>query len=825
MRLSRTYIAILLGFLCIAATSCKKKEILTFGGKMDQFAATDPEGSKTYLGHAEEWIYWESGDQIKVNDGNGPVNCTLITGAGTLNAFFESESEVNAEAAQLFAIYPASSYVNGSTVASPKIVFPSEQEYRQDANATDPDSSFGRGALPMVAYDGTGMAQQGTMFFHVVAGILRVQLFSNTEVTVNEITFQEVGGLRGSTYKQISGQFNVHDIKENAPYLTGTTVSDASRTIKITNIGKKIGPQKLLTFYLPLPAVGSASNYTEYILRMTVKGDGGSKYFTRDFKADIHRRNITMMRAINITTWSASETGSGSQSDVRLVGSGTKDRPFQIYTGKELEQLRDAYNNGGTINGQTIRGYSASDKENATYIKIVRSDIILSNAADIPTEELDKPNSRYANWNIGIMNFKGYMYFASSTATNGGITNQSNRPLFENIDEDGYVERVFVKGTCTPSLSTGSSYSPMCNINRGTMVECHNKCAVSTNASNAKLAGLCVTNYGSIIGGANEASLTSSSGSVAGICYTNRGEIQGNFTLSIALPQALNIAGITYDNYNTVKDCQVASNVAVNSTGNWGIVAFNNNAGATIDNCTTTGTVVFTIDGSVGGICNTNSGTVKNCTNNVEIRATKGNVGGIVATMDNASAEVYNCCTRTLSLFGAVDLQKADNIGGIVGMLQQGKVYNCYNASIVTGAENSGGMIGYLANNPAADVQNCWSAQGQGFVGMYEDATQHQVGDFCFSATIRATHCNRITNSSTTIDGHSYNAYEVVMMHEDQTAYGPVSNFLYKHCGIALDAWVDAHNATEPGKYYKWKYSTGTRPVFDTGMPGKGKRK
>lgn len=610
MRLSRTYIAILLGFLCVAATSCKKKEILTFGGKMDQFAATDPEGSKTYLGHAEEWIYWEAGDQIKVNDGNGPVDCTLITGTGTLNAFFESESEVNAEAAQLFAIYPASSYVDGSTVASPKIVFPSVQEYRQDANATDPDFSFGRGALPMVAYDGTGMAQQGTMFFHVVAGILRVQLFSNTEVTVNEITFKEVGGSRGSTDKQISGQFDVHDIKENAPYLTGTTVSEDSRTIKITNIGKKIGPEKLLTFYLPLPAVGSASDYTEYILRMTVKADGGTKYFTRDFKADIHRRNITMMRAINITTWSANENGSGSQSDVRLEGSGTKDRPFQIYTGKELEQLRDAYNNGGTINGQTIRGYSASDKENATYIKIVRSDIILSNAADIPTEELDKPNSRYANWGNGIQEFKGYMYFASSTATNGGITNQSDKPLFESIEVDGYVERVFVKGTCTPSLSTGSSYSPMCKTNRGTMVECHNKCAVSTNAANAKLAGLCVTNYGSIIGGANEASLTSSSG-------------------------------------------------------------------------------------SVGGICNTNSGIVKNCTNNVEIRATKGNVGGIVAMMDNASAEVYKCCTRTLSLFGAVDLQKADNIGGIVGMLQQGKVYNCYNASIVTGANNSGGMIGY----------------------------------------------------------------------------------------------------------------------------------
>ena len=815
----------LLAAATLLTAGCKKKEILEFGGQMDQFSATDENGQKTYLGHAEQWIYWETGDKIKVNDGSSAVECELVSGAGTLEAFFRSTSTLNLEAPALYAIYPSTSYGTSHT----DLIFPATQTYRENSDATHPDSSFGRGALPMVAYDATDMAHQGTIYFHVVAGILRVQILSNTTKTIDQITFKEVGSEHGSTNKQISGHFNVHDINQNQPYLTGTIVTDESRTIVINNINKEVGPTKLLTFYLPLPAVTSASAVTNYILRMTVKTTD-NRYFTRDFNADIHRRNITMMRALEVTTWSTSADGTGSASDIRLVGSGTKDRPFQIYTGKELAQLRDVYNNGGTINGQTIRGYSESSKEEPTYVKIVRSDIVLLNNDDynaLPAAERDNPSSRYANWYSGIENFRGYMYFASSTATNGGISNQSDHPLFESIASDGFVYRVYVKGTCTPMLFSGSTFSPMCRTNNGTMKECHNKCVVTTETENANLAGLCVINAGSIIGGANEAQLTSTNGNVAGICYTNNSMIQGNFTLSVAVPQGKNIAGITYNNNATVKDCQVSSNTAITSTGNWGVIAFNNNSAGVIDNCTSTGTVVYTIDGSVGGICNVNDGTVKNCTNGVEIRASSGNVGGIVATMDNANAVVYNSCTRAPFLNGALDaVRVADNIGGVVGYLGAGKVYNCYNASHVSGATNSGGMIGFLANNVNADVQNCWSAQGQSFVGLYENATEHHVGPFCFSATVAAEYCNRIANATITVGSTEFDPYEIITMHADQTLGGTVtpSSFIRQHCGVALNAWVTAHQDEGGRHYYEWTTPAGARPVFNTGMPGGGKK-
>lgn len=820
----------LLGVLCLAASSCQRKEILEFGGHMDQFTATDADGQKTYLGHAEEWIYWEADDKIKINDGSSTSECTLISGANTLDAFFKSETTVNT-GGELYAIYPSKSY--GSTYTD--LIFPATQQYRQNSNGTHPDSSFGRGALPMVAFSTDGMAHHGTLYFHVVAGILRVQILSSDTKEIDWIKFTEVGSAHGSSDKQISGHFEVHSINRNMPWLTangGTTPSVADRTITITDINQPVGPTQLLTFYLPLPAVGtsSANEYTQYILRMTIKAKDENKYFTRDFKADIHRRNITMMRAIEVRTWANSE-GEGSDSDVKLVGSGTKDRPFQIYTGKELGLLRNVYNNGGTINGQTIKGYTPSAKDEATYIKIVRSDIELLNSTDyaaLSSDERNNPNSRFVEWTEGIENFRGYMYFASSTATNGGITNRSNSPLFKSIATDGYVYRVYVKSkpreaadvAVAPTVADGAVFSPMCGVNNGTMEECHNKCRV-TLSNNAHLAGLCVTNNGSIIGGANEAQLTTE-GNVAGICYNNNGMIQGNFTLSVAMPQGRNIAGIAYNNIGTgsiVKDCQVSSNINVNSTGNWGVVVFNNNSGAIIDNCSSTGTVVYTINGSVGGICNINEGTVKNCTNNVEIRAGSTNsagvnVGGVVATMNNVNAEVYNCCTKAPYLYGAIDASRvAENCGGVVGQLVKGKVYNCYNASYASGATNSGGLIGNLFADDV-DVQNCWSAQGQGFVGKYEEGAT--VGDFCFSASVLlATKCNHIRSGSVSDPNL---IYTIIDMQQNQTLNNNIDPNYYvgKHVGKALNKWVDLRN--DGRDYYRWVDTITKRPDFKTGI-------
>lgn len=821
MKRTQTIITLFLSFLCLVTISCKKKEILSFGSKMEPFTVTDADGSKTYLGHAEQWIYWEEGDDIKAYVGGSKSRCELVTGSGTLEAFFRSESALP-EDDPVYAIYPYTS--GGDSYTS--LIFPAEQPYRSSTSPTHPDSSFGIGAMPMVAYESEGT--DATIYFHAVSGILRLQFYSKDPKTVSSILFEEVS----DTPKQISGPFTVHDINQNMPYLTATAAAtQANRKILISNINQPIGPNNLLTFYLPLPAVDGPSTKTNYKLKMTITNSDG-KYCTKTLGADIHRRNITMMRALEIEEWTNS-ANDDPQVSIQLVGSGTKDRPFQIYSGKELNLVRQAFKAAATsgtdviINGQTVTNVPPSgETDNATHFKIVRSDIVLLNETDynnLSQAERDNPSSRYTRWDEGIPNFHGYMYFASSTATNGGITNESNAPLFESIAENAVVYRVYVKGTNTPTIISGGTYSPMCNVNNGTMIECHNKCAVTV-ANNVGLAGLCVTNNGTIQGGANEAQLTTG-GNVAGICYTNaaNGYIQGSFTLSAAVPQGVNIAGICYTNNGLVEDCQVSANTPITSSGNWGVICFHNNS--TINNCISTGALVYTISGSVGGICNINDGIVRNCSNRVEIRASQGNVGGIVAYMNNASAEIYNCCTTAPFIYGVVGSDIATNCGGIVGELLKGKIYNCYNSSYVTGASNSGGVIGYLANDEDADIQNCWSAQGQLFTGLHDDGAHE--GAFCFSATIAAEHCNRIANSTIEVGGHTYSPYQIINMQGegDQTLDGTVTpaNYIGQHCGVALNDWVD-HHAGDGRTYYQWTTTANQKPVFVTGMPGKGSK-
>lgn len=779
MKKSRFISALALVAVVLLAVSCEKKEIITFGGEMDKFTVAEPDGSKVYLGHAEQWLYWEDGDDIKVyvGDGGDATRCYLISGSGSLQAYFKSVSPVPSGA--LHAIYPYAS--GGGSYTS--LIFPATQPYRTTTDPTHPDSSFGIGAMPMVAYEVGGT--DAVTNFHTVAGILRLQFYSSTVETVQSITFKEVS----ATPKQISGPFTVHDINENMPWLTATdAATPANQQITITGINTTIGPSgtQLLTFYLPLPAVDGNSTYTNYKLEVTINA-AGNKVFRRTLGADIHRRNITMMPALHITEWSTSG-GSGNQGNhqINLVGSGTKDRPFQIYTAGELIQVRDAFSTGGTviINGQEVVGVPPSgNTDEATHFKIVRSDIVLNSD----------------NWEAGISNFKGYMYFASSTATNGGITNNSAHPLFESIASNGVVHRVYVKGSSTPTVS--GAFSPMCGTNNGKMVECHNKCAVTISEAR-NLAGLCVTNNGKIIGGANEASLTTAGG-VAGICVNNNasGSIQGSFDISSAVPHGATVGGIALNNYGSVKDCQVSVNTTVSSTGDWGVIVYDNKTGGIIDNCISTGGLAFTIEGSLGGICNINSGTVCNCSNNVELRASTGNVGGIVATMDNATAEVYNCCTEGLHyVIGAIGGNVADYCGGIVGWLNQGAVRNCYNNCRVEGAINTGGILGYISAEAGAVVENCWDGYGHDFIGQI--ATGAVLGDFCFSSAALAPGCNHFASTGA-------NRWQVTEMLDGQDA---ATTYVGQHLSAPLNDWVEGHD----GKYYKWTTNTAVYPKFNT---------
>lgn len=776
----------------LLTTACKEKmAIRTFGGEMEQL----DDGSKNYLGHHEQWIYWEEGDDIKVDVNGTQERCELVSGHQSLTANFRSENELPDVDDPVYAIYPANSFGSSYT----DLIFPATMPYRT-GTATHPDSSFGIGCLPMVAYEASGY--DATIYFHAVSGVLRLQFYCSSGThTISSIEFNT----DGYGNKKLSGHFTVNDITTNQPYLTTVgSPAAADKKITITNIDKQIGPTELLTFYLPLPAITSASTTTEYHMKMTVKDNTG-KQCCKVMKAYIHRRNISMMPALDLTEF-VSGSGDGD-AQVKIVGSGTKDRPFQIYTGEELKMVRDAFNNGTKLNGQTIRG--TDDANGPTYFKIVRSDIKLVTSTQY--DALSAEEQKHAViWDGGIDNFRGYMYYSSSTSTEGTIENNSGFPIFASIAANGTIEGIYVSGT--QSIAGSGRYSPLCHTNHGTMIDCHNLCNVTVSTSRT-LGGICAVNNGTITGGANQAALTCATGNVGGLCAYNSstGTIQGSFTLSSAIPVGLHIGGICYENAGSLVDCQVSASLdPLNSTGDWGVIVYENNGG-TVDNCRSTGSIVITTSGSIGGICHTmTSGSISNCTNNVTLNGAADAVGGIVSQM--TGGEVYNCtASGAHAISGTASLApgvKADNAGGIVGYLKGGAVRNCYARCLVQGATNSGGILGNM--DGGATVENCWcDRSAQKFLGAI--GATGTVGDYCFSANGAdfATGCNTISTPYYTVSAsHIKDA-------SDNTLY--VDEYLFN----PLNAWVTAHDS----KYAAWTttYGENIYPIFNTSAKGKGK--
>lgn len=742
----------LLLVLLLTVVSChKNKEPLTYlsGTIVDN---PEEEDTKVYLSDRERWLRWEKGDQIYVWSNSGEKGLYNLMDASHkhLTGTFESagNSGIVANSA-LYAFYPPTLATNGSGFVgegSMYLFFPREHPYRDNTSdpdpATDPDSSFGKGVMPMVAF--RDASDDHELSFHALAGVLRLQLYGGSglteEFTINTITLEE-------QTKRLSGNFNItkSDIEDNQPHVTATAVvTDDDRKISITGINKSIGgngvnKDNLFTFYLPLPAVanpyGSDPHHTEYKLKMHVIGTQGdnTKYFVRTLTVDIRRLSLTLMPAMEINTLSDVQAGTGSEGTPRIVGSGTVDRPFQIYTAEQLAYLRDRMNNNQTVNGQVIT--------ESTHVKIVRSDIMLvpprsgSKASGIKEDTVGKT----VVWTEGFRNFKCRMYFSSSAGENGGIMNISDVPLFESISNTGNVEGVYVKGDKTFTSGSGT-FSPMCGVNRGTMTDCHNRCNV-TSESGHNLAGLCCENYGIITGGANDALLESTGGNVAGICYTNEsgGRLQGNFSLSSSIPTGDNIAGICFENKSggIVENCQVAANIpTISSSGNWGVVVFENSGEVT--NCRSVGTIVFTTSGSIGGVVHTNNtdGTIDGCSLNVTLRGGHDYVGGIVAYM--SGGELRNCSVDGDRFIYGIPSGGSSNqatyAGGIVGYLHGGEVYNCFNRCPVTGAVNCGSVLGRI--DDGAIIENCWSDYSHDFLGEKSTSRpdQGEIGPFCFSS-------------------------------------------------------------------------------------------
>lgn len=714
-------LALYFSFLAMLfVTSCEKEQFrktvdVTFNATIEQ----PDNGDRKIVLVDEEWIYWEIGDEISIgsqhSSGNAEigylVNAQPSTDFGDFNGvFIASLPEYSSKFLGLHP-YNENNIINGTGddgspyFSTPTLCLAFEQPLRHD-------STFSRKIFPMVAwYDGLWDDDHPEPFnldFHSLGAIVRVQLFNNTdEKNISKIVFTSAD----VTPKKLSGAFTVQNFNTADPHLEA--VNDGLGTsVAITCGDKRLGSGDLLSFYLVLPAIAGRGTTTNYRLEMDVQ-TSDNKHCKKTFTVGTRRTGITYMRALGIDEWSDAGNGAASAG---LVGCGTATRPFKIYTLADLQYLRDCYNSvERKINNVPIT--------NNTHIALMRSDIVLTSA----------------DWTEGITNFQGVFTSRLTAAGEKGITNNSQHALFESIGENGKVDGLTVISGITLALHAGyeDGFSPFCLVNHGIIKDCNTLMNGLTGLSSTytDLAGICVTNDGTLQGCSNNTTITVGDGRhVGGICLKNNAgklikgcQVTSEFTVS----GNAKVGGICYENNGTVRDSFFGSRGNTSSTSSWGTIVYNSTG--TVEHCYCSHTASIVTTDTVGGIVNINSGTVKSCYSEGQLQGKC--IGGIVAKLTNG--KVINCyIDNSLAQIILNASGASDYGGGLVGCMSGGNIQNCYINITTVRQEGSTGVRGGLVGKvTGGKVSNCYanerSSAVHSFYGSTDVATTTRF-EYCY---------------------------------------------------------------------------------------------
>lgn len=725
----KAFITIAFVLAMVGFSACEEELVhnqFSFNATVEGLSTTDD--SKVYL-LDEQWIYWELGDRISIGSDSHTGNYIgdlINTGAPDwegFNGVFITELPWDSK--YFVGLFPYSENnviskaggAGNSTGFSAQIDLPSVQPFRtSSAGGHDGDHTFNRNIYPMVAlYDGHWDDEPGSVAynldFHSLAGIVRLQFYdatgSNDKKKIRQVTVT-------SADKQLCGLFNVQGLYTAQPYLAATdNSSNHTITLDCGEDGRDF--DSILSFYLVLPALGNSGVTTSYALSVTLKTTDGETCTKNITSVPVRRTGIAYMRALGIDSWTPSVSASQY-----LVGNGTKERPFKIYTATDLIYLRNCYNadtavgTPRTINGRPITGH--------TYIRIMRTDIALTNS----------------NWTTGISNFVGHMTDVSNSVLNlPGITNNSTYPLFASIKAGGVVEGITVK-SAIPSYTGVGNFSPFCVENNGTLRNCVLSSTSSVVSTSASLAGIVVHNSstGVVEGCHCDGSLSADGNAVGGVCLQNEGTVTGCFVNTLAVPAAATVGGIVHSNTGTVTDCYFASRITSGSS-NWGGIVYGNDTPGIIERCYYSSTAVITTTGTAGGIVHDlKDNKVNRCRFEGSILAAS--AAGIAHTVSGGS--VINCYVDA----SAAQLRGDDAAAGLVAYLSDGSIDNSFvHRSSITGTAVSTVLGGVVASVTGGTVVNCYS---------YESHNLYGATTLTGSALTAAfVHCYLVDNSQTGI--------------------------------------------------------------------------
>ncbi len=762
MKHTKILLLLLMAAGMVTFQGCEKDKLqctdITFNAIVEQ--PTDE--SKVHL-IDERWVYWEPGDRISImgdqggdQDGNLGTAYLASNVAGDFSDYNGVFHTSLVQGSQYFlGLFPENT--GNEIIPAPVLDTFYTTINLNTTQAWRNDITFGRNVMPMVAwYGGSWEDPHYTPFnlnFFLLGGIVRLEIIneSSSPVTLDHIE------IRSRDAKKLAGAFTVEKYKTHQPFLSDGTES----TITLPYGGDELQPNEIATFYLVLPALGNNSVTTKYSLTMeAVTND--SKHCIKNFNANVRRGGITYMRALGVDEWN---DGTGN-ANVRLVGDGSEARPFKIYTIEDLKYLRDCYNGTErTINGQPITSN--------THVRIMRSDIPLTSA----------------DWLVGIRNFVGHLTSVATTSHPGIIDQCDNSvPLFESIDEDGVVEGLTLKCAFNFNITNPTGLSPFCSENAGIIRNCvlttvPDDDSYSTSIFSS-LAGICVTNTGTIEGCRCEGRIeVQSSKDFAGICLHNQasGIIQGCQASGMVVRVQGRAAGICYENSGRVIDSYFATSIT-GSSADWGGIVYENSG--TVEHCYLSASGHIYTSKSVGGIVRTNKGSsskVNYCWLAGPLKGTT--AGGIVDSM--AGGQIINCFNSGDAMITVTTTTSKG--GGLAGRMTGGSITNSYVNGITLLRDhetaNIGGIVGVVSDGI---IDNCYSKESNNaFYGSKSGGT--------------ITHSHLVNGSQTgvnTVNSSTTDAYVTL-----QDKLNCPSNDA-EDCQFPAGAkeWIDASGNTTPPK-------------------------
>lgn len=211
----------LCALVALAATSCKKDEqklTSTFTAELTQPTSN----AKTHLG-SDSYLYWNSGDAIKVFDANGTAYEMSTTDNNVKEATFTSETTLDVNE-NYTAFYPATATAKQDNEI--RLTLPAAQTFAV--------GSFGNSTYPMAAVN------NGTNFtFHSQCGVLAIPVKGTGNIGSIELTGKVNENLAGQLRYGLDGSY------------LGFNGEGATVTLDCGNIA--LDATNATTFYFVLP--------------------------------------------------------------------------------------------------------------------------------------------------------------------------------------------------------------------------------------------------------------------------------------------------------------------------------------------------------------------------------------------------------------------------------------------------------------------------------------------------------------------------------------------------------------------------------------------